>query len=354
MNMKLNRIMTAAFCLMFLACGNGGDSGREKKEEKPVPVETAIAFRGAIEATFSGSTALEAENEASVVAKVSGIVERILVEEGDKVEAGTVLALIEPEQYRLRMEQARASMVKLEKEYERSRSLHQENIVSKESFDRIKYDYDNQKAVYDLARYELDQTRITAPIDGIVTKRLIKIGNQIQNTQELFHISDFSPILAVLHVPEKELSRMELGQKAAIVPDALPNLAIPGFIKLINPAINPQTGTVKITIEINDPDARLKPGMFARIHVVTDIRQDALLIPRDGLVSEDSEHYVFLVQNNDGKRTVSKQTVQIGYTDSKNVEIVQGLKEGGTIVTIGHISLKDGSVIEVIENEKNN
>jgi RND family efflux transporter MFP subunit len=347
-------LILLSLCLfLFSACTKAEASSDETKKEKPVPVEIACSQRGSIESVYSGSTALEAENEAAVVAKVNGIVEKIMVEEGDRVRAGTVLAQIEAEQYRLRAEQARASMVKLEKEYERSRSLHADNIVSKESFDRIRYDYENQKAAYDLAHYELTQTRITAPIDGVVTLRRIKTGNQIQTGQQLFHIADFSPILGVLFVPEKELDKMKTGQKATLVADVLPDIVFQGFIKLINPVINAQTGTVKVTLEIHDQDARLKPGMFVRAHIVTDVHEKALLIPRDSLISEDTEQYVFTTEEKDGVIRAKKQTVKLGYANPQNVEITEGLEENARVVTIGHSTLKDGSRIEVIRDEKN-
>lgn len=347
-------LLLLGLLLVFItACGKAEANDENKKKEKPVPVEIALSQRGPIEAVYSGSTALEPENEAAIVAKVTGIVEKIMVEEGDTVKAGTVLAQIESEQYRLRAEQARTSMVKLEKEYKRSQSLQSENIISKESFDRIRYDYENQKAVYDLANYELTQTRITAPIDGIVTLRKIKVGNQIQLGQDLFHIADFSPILGVLHVPEKELGRMKIGQTATLIADVLPDKTFKGFIKLINPVVNAQTGTVKITLEINDGEAMLRPGMFARVHIVTDTREQALLIPRDSLISEDTERYVFMMEEKDGLATVRKRVVETGFANTQSVEVISGLEEKAPVVTIGHSTLKDGSLIEVIKDEKN-
>ncbi len=353
MNKVINGVLAIALCFLFLGCGKS-NTDNEAKREKPIPVETARSYRGDIKSTYSGSTALEAENDAAVIAKVNGIAEKILVEEGDQVKAGALLALIEPEQYRLRMEQARASMIKLEKEYERSRSLHAENIVSKESFDRIRYDFENQKASYELSHYELTQTRIVSPIEGVITQRQIKIGSQVQTGQSLFHIADFSPILGVLHVPEKELGRMKIGLEAEISPDAVLGAQITGFIKLINPVINPQTGTGKITIEINDRDALLKPGMFVRVQIITDTHHNALLIPRDALISEDTERYAFITETVDGRTRVKKQVVKTAYASIEAVEIIAGLSDGNTVVTIGHNTLKDGSLVDVIQDEKSN
>ena len=338
-------IMTAT--LLFSSCrGNANSQVKEKKqEETAIPVETAEVIQGSITATYAGSTNLEAEAEAEVVAKVSGVVKQIFMEEGYSVKAGQMLAKLDDEQYRLELNQAQSILEKTSSEFERNESLFRNKIVSQESYEKTKSEYNTQKAAFDLAKLRLDYTEIKAPISGVVSRRFIKVGNMVKVDQPTFQVTDFDPLLSVLHVPEKEMSKLQVGYPAKLTADALPGSEFKGKISRISPIVDAGTGTFKVTVEVNDRTCKLKPGMFTRVEIVYDTHEKAILVPKNAILTEDTQAWVFVVNSD----TVTKEEVQIGYSNSTHVEVLSGLNVGDIVVTTGLGSLRDGSKIKLVE-----
>lgn len=338
-------IITAA--IIFYGCEGKSNSQvkNDKEEDTGIPVETTKVIQGSVTATYAGSASLEAEAEALVAAKVSGIVKKIFVEEGDSVTSGQVLAKLDDEQYKLELNQAESILENLSSEYERNQSLFKNKIVSQESYEKTKSEYNTQKSAYDLARLKLNYTDIKAPISGIVSQRLIKVGNMVKLDQPTFQITDFDPLLAVLHVPEREMSKLQIGFPASLTADAIPDSEFRGKILRISPIVDAGTGTFKVTVEVNDKTRKLKPGMFTRVKIIYDTHENTLLVSKNAILSEDTETWVFVVNDD----TATKKEVKIGYSNSTHVEILSGLNVGDIIVTTGLSSLKDGSKIKVVE-----
>ncbi len=339
-------IVVAATSLYFGCGGKANSQDKEKKEEETkIPVETTEVIQGSIEAKYSGSTTLEAEAEALVVAKVSGVVKKIFLEEGDSVIAGEVLAKLNDEQYSLELEQAKSILDKLSSEFDRNQSLFKNKIVSQETYEKTKSEYNTQKAAHDIAKLRLNYTEIRSPISGIVSQRLIKVGNMVKEDQPTFQITDFDPLLAVLHVPEKEMNKLQVGFPASLKADAILDAEFNGKILRISPIVDAGTGTFKVTVEAKDKTRSLKPGMFTRVQIVYDTHENTLLVPKNAILTEDSERWAFVVDSD----TVAKKEVRVGYSNSTHVEILSGLELGDVVVTTGLNSLKDGAKIKVIE-----
>jgi len=340
-------LILAAAVLIFYGCGGSSNSKgkNDKKEETEVPVEATKVIQGTISATYTGSTNLEALEEAMVVAKVSGVVKRIFVEEGDSARAGQVLAKLDDEQYGLELNQAESILEKLSNEYERNESLVKIKIISQEAYEETRSEYFTQKAAYDLAKLRLAYTEIKAPIEGRISQRLIKVGNMVKLDQPTFLLTDFDHLLAVLHVPEKELNKLRIGFPARLTADAVPESEYSGKILRISPVVDSQTGTFKVTVEVDDPTRRLRPGMFTRVQIVYDTHENASLVPKNAILTEDTETWAFVI--NDG--VVTKTRIETGFSNSTHVEVSSGLSVGDTVVTTGLNSLKDGSKIKVLE-----
>jgi membrane fusion protein (multidrug efflux system) len=334
--MKRRDVLIACLLLLsligYFGCGNNSNSNSNNKndEEVVVPVEIASIYRGDISAFFTGTAIIEAEEETEVVAKVGGVIERLLAEEGDYVEAGQVLAKLDDEKIAVQLEQARANLKKLESNLERNKNLHDKNLVSTEVFQQVRYEYEHQRAVYDLAELDLDYTSIRTPISGIVAERLVKVGNMILPNQATFRVTGFNPLIAVLHVPERQLGRLRVGQKTLLHVDALGNQEFPGTIKR----------------EVNDGSKQLRPGMFARLKIIYEIHSGIVLAPKDAIIAEDRESAVFVVRDS----VAYRQFIELGYTNSTHVEVLNGLQPGDTVVTTGKGSLKDSTRVEIVTN----
>jgi len=341
-------VMLAGALLIQFGCGGGGNGDSDGDDDVAlVPVEVAEVVRGDISAFFTGTATLEAEEETQVVAKVGGVVKRILVEEGDYVTSGQILAKLDDEKIAVQVERARANLRNLEEEYRRSEELFNGRMISAQQFKKAKYDYERQKAEYDLTSLDLGYTSIRAPISGVVAERLIKVGNMVLANQPTFSVTGMDPLLAVLHVPERQLGKLKVGHPASLEVDAVQGECFLGQIDRISPVVDPATGTVKVTVEIRDRTRSLKPGMFARVNIVHDVHTDAMLVPKGAIIAEDRKSCVFVVRDS----TAYRQTVETGYVNSSHIEVLSGVDAGDTVVTIGKGGLKDSSRVEMVSGE---
>lgn len=347
---RWGRTAALAAAALLAACQPGAGSspgtaeGDEEDDTPAIPVEVARATRGDIFAVYSSTAPVEAFAEAQVVAKVGGEVLEILVEEGQTVEAGQVLARLDDDRLRFEMQQAQANLRKLERDYERNVDLRQRGIISEGDFEKILYETEALKATFALTRLQLGYTEIRAPIAGVIAERFIKVGNTLPVNAPTFHITSLEPLLAYLHVPEREYRHLQAGQTATLQVDALRGMAFEGIVARISPVIDPATGTFKVTVEIDDPTQRLRPGMFGRVDIVYDSHADALQIPRSAILEDSGDSVVYVVEEG----TAHRRVVETGYTNGGQIEILNGLSEADRFVLVGQAGLKQGSKVTVV------
>ena len=340
-------IALVALSLSTMSCSNDAQSKSpdEAEEETPaIPVEAATVSTGDIAAFITGTASLEAEEEALVVAKTGGVVMDIFAEEGQYVKQGQALAKLDDERLALEMSRAEAALAKLKRDYERNEELFEKSLISAEEYERIKSDYETQQAARDLAQLELTYTTVAAPFSGIVSERLIKKGNMVATHAPTFRLTDFDPLLAILHVPERELNKLRTGQRAELQLDALYGEVFTGAIKRISPIVDPTTGTFKVTVEVRDRSRQLKPGMFGRVRIVYDTHEDVLLVPKEAILAEDDESAVYVIRD-----TMSfRQLVETGYSNNEHMEVLSGIAAGDVVITTGQNNLRDSTKVEVI------
>ncbi|MEX0609302.1 MAG: efflux RND transporter periplasmic adaptor subunit [Balneolaceae bacterium] len=342
-NRYLLPFLFAASMLTFSACNN--DENPENEEEKLViPVEVSLVNRGDISAYYANTATLEAEREATVVSKVRGILEEIYVEEGDFVKAGQVIAKLEDAQYRMEADRAKATMDRLYNDFQRNKELYEKNLIAAETFQNSQFEYESQKAAYDLAGLNVKYTSIKSPINGIISQRFVKAGNMITTDQQIYRVTDFEPLQAILHVPEHEMPKIKKGQKAHLQVDALPGQLFEGHVERISPVVDPLTGTFKATIFVNETKDMLRPGMFGRVKIVYDTRENTRMIPKSAVLSEDLNQSVYVIVDS----LAFKKTIRTGYVNGLSIEVIDGLEEGETVVTVGQGSLQDSSKVNII------
>jgi len=337
--------------LLLGACQSEQPSQAEDTEEEtpPVPVETSVPVRGDVFAMYTGTAPIEAFAEANVIAKVDGEVRELLIEEGDDVSRGQVLARLDGDRLRLELNESEAKLRKLQRDYERNIDLQAKGLISDGDFEKIKYEMEALEAAFNLASLELDYTQIRAPIDGVIAERLVKLGNTISVGEALFKVTSLTPLVAYLHVPEREYRHIDPGQPVGIDIDALPGEPIAATVSRVSPVVDPQTGTFKITVEIVDMKRRIKPGMFGRIGVIYDVHEGALQIPRSAIIEDQGTASVFVVEED---RAVRK-TIKTGYSNRGMVEVTSGLQDGEQVVTVGQASLKQDSRVSIIKQAGN-
>jgi membrane fusion protein (multidrug efflux system) len=337
-------VLTAATMALpvLSACGVGEASvATETPTVVTMPVVTRLPLRGDAYAYHSGTVNLETDSEADVVAKVGGEIVEILVEEGEIVKAGQIVARLDDARLRFLRDQARADLNKLTQEYRRNVQLHERGLVSEGAFENLRYDLEALDAAYKLADLELDYANIRAAIDGVVAEKVGRIGNTVSAGQVVVRISNSGSLLAYLHVPQRDLFQFNAGQTAELSLDALPGETHEARILRINPRVDSETGTVKVTLGVDNLNGNLRPGMFARAKIVYDVHNDAILIPREAVVAEDAQPAVFVVE--DGVARL--RTVTTGLASGANVEVTSGLEGSEKVVVIGQGSLRDGTPV---------
>lgn len=357
----------AMAALSLVACGAGAPEKAVKPA--PVPVEVAMATQQSITANYSGTATLEAVGEATVVAKTSGIVLQLPVEEGMHVEKGQILAVLDDDAARNKLSQASATLRKAQAAFDKADKGFALKITPKADFDSMKYDLETQRAIVEGARLELSWTRVVAPISGVIAKRSIKIGNLVQTNQALFEIVDLDPLQAVLNVPERDLDTLKAGQPVRMRVDALGGRVFEGSIARIAPVVDSASGTFRATCEFRDSTQSLKPGMFGRIEVAYDQRHDALVVPRGAIAEEDGEVSVYVVEAAPAESTPAgvrggdtgaaattapsfvahRRIIRTGYADGDRIEVREGLAAGERVITTGRNAVRDGTEVQVIE-----
>ena len=219
--------------------------------------------------------------------------------------------------------------------------------MSDDTYDKITAQYEAAKANHALAKLDLKEATIVAPISGYIAERNAKVGNLTESFQRerMFHIVQQKELYGIVYLPEKELSKVHKDQKAALEVTALNNKAIDAYVERISPVIDSATGTFKVTLRVPNENNLLKAGMFTSVKLNYDTRENSTLIPRKAMLAVDDKINVFVI----GEDGLAKKTaITIGYQEGNVVEVVDGLNPDDKIVITGHQNLKDNATVEIV------
>jgi membrane fusion protein (multidrug efflux system) len=317
-----------------------------KSEEPPIPVAIDLARTGAISTYYTATGTLEVEKQADVVARVTGIVTSIAVEEGDTVDDGHPLLEIGNGEYELRLAQAESKRRDLKAKFDRLETMSRD-LISVEEYETARNDLATAEAEEGLARLNVSYATVTAPFRGRIVRRLADVGQNVTLNTPLFTIADFEPLLARVHVPAREFKSLATLQPVELVLDASAS-RLRGHIKLVSPVIDPTTGTIKVTVEISEYPPAVRPGDFAKVRIVTESRDGVTLVPRAAVFSDKGDQVVYVVSENVAERRV----VSLGFGDDERAEILSGVQPGERVVVKGQRSLKHGSRVRILEDDE--
>jgi RND family efflux transporter MFP subunit len=347
------------------------------KISRPVPVEVAQVQRGpiALQRTFSGE--LEALAEFFVAPKISGRVERVLVNIADTVKRGQIVAELDNDEYVQTVAQARADLTVAKanqteakgalevagRELKRTESLLKRGISSGSEFDIAKQALLSGQAQLkvaearvtkaesslETANIRLGYTKVTAGWAGggehrIVAERYVDEGQTVAANAPLLLIVELHPIVGVVFATEREYDHLKAGQLVSLTTDAYPGERFAGRIDRIAPVFRKTTRQVRIEMAIDNPQHRLKPGMFIRAAVVLTQAPEATIVPEQALTIRDDRHGVFIV--NENGRSVAWREVKVGIRDGNRVQ-VDGEGVSGRVVTLGQQLVNDGSPVTI-------
>lgn len=327
--------------------GEGGMPGADgKRPIKAIPI-AVINPQKALAASFYVTTAtIEPNSDAKINSRTSGVVKRILHEEGDDVQSGNVLLILDDDDQQLRLKQAVQKLDSTRREFERLSKMKKAGVVSPTEWETTENNFKIAETEKKLAELALSYTRVAAPFDGRVVWREVDLGAHVGQGELLFRMMSIRPLLVRVHIPANRLGLVAMGQQVKITVDiaAQPLIAI---IKLVSPIVDPNTGTIKITLRLDDYPENVRPGDFVEIQMVTDKHEDALLIPSVAIIEERGQHYLYIVEN--GK--AFRRSITPGFVMSEQTEIVSGIDATDLIVIKGQRNLNDDVAVEILSEE---
>ncbi|GIU41589.1 efflux transporter periplasmic adaptor subunit [Shewanella colwelliana] len=339
---KFKIALPLLFVAVLSACGN---EEQAKEEEKyAIPVETTTVIQGDVSSFYSTTATLEAPLEANVVTRISGLIESLSVEEGDRVTKGQLLAVLDAKRQRYDLARSQAEVEIIEQELNRLKKMGNKEFISADSMAKLEYNLQAAMAKRDLAALQVEESMVRSPIDGIVAKRFVKAGNMAKEFDELFYIVNQDELYGIVHLPEAQLHSLRLGQEAQLFANKHTQDTVHAKVLRISPIVDAQSGTFKVTLSVPNKNATLKAGMFTRVELRYDTHSDVITVPYNAVINQDNEYALYVI---DGENA-SRRAVTLGYREADTVEVVSGITPGEQIVIRGHQNLKDQSLVEVI------
>lgn len=325
----------------------GGSSDKDKKDKEPPTVAVAKAETGPISAYISATANLVAEQEVQILAEAEGKVVELLVEEGASVHKDQKLLEVDREASVIAVEKADLGLRNASSNLERAELLSAQKLLSAQDLDRARFDRDLARSNLTEARHRLHKTTVIAPFDGRVTLRKVQLGQTLKLGEELLTVADFSPLVARIFLPEREVLDLAVGQQAQLALKAREDVIFRGRIRQLSPVVDAASGTVKVTVEAVAPPPNVRPGTFVSVGIVRETRPQVVLVPRAAVVRELQEAYVYVAEGNVARR----RAVEVGLEEAGKLEITRGLKAGEQVVTSGQGSLKDQAPIRIASAE---
>ena len=323
-----------------------------------VEVETAKVGRQDIRPIIVLSGNLEASWNADISPKADGRIDKLYVDEGDVVKAGSVIAELDMQELTAQVTQAEGNLLVAKAELEqaaldlqRMESLVKQGAISAQSFDAARIKRDLNIGKVKAAQGNLDQlttrlynARILAPRDGLVVKRHLQAGFFAKAGSPIVSLADTTEFLAKATLGEGQITQIAVGAPATIVVNAFNGQEFSGVVSRVSPAAALPARTFTTEISVSNPQNILKQGMFIKAEIAGSIKKDVLVVPEIALVMKEDQKTVYAIT---GDNKVKQQTLSLGYVGDGIAEVLDGVLEGDVIVIAGQNKIKDGTMIKV-------
>lgn len=355
--------------------GSVASDGGATGEELLVPDAAPAQFSASVATPVSGSRAVrdtlwirvtaagqaEAYRRTTVTAQVDGVVRRVPVRENASVGPGALLVQIDTVEAALELAQARADLLAAETEY-RQLILFDDEIedpavrAERERIARSTSGLEQARVALRQAELRLERTRVAAPFGGRVANLEVVEGQHVDVGGELLTVIDLDPIKVEVQVLESELRFLSEGRQATLSFNAFPGEELSGRIETINPVVDPETSTGRVTVVLPNGDGRIKPGMYAEVSLDAEAVPDRVLVPRSAIVERDRRPVVFVYEETDRGALAKWRYVNPGRENETHVELLregpeQGFVEPGEIVLVdGHHYLAHDTPIRLVED----
>ncbi|NPU83347.1 MAG: efflux RND transporter periplasmic adaptor subunit [Syntrophaceae bacterium] len=367
--MKKNALFRIVLLLVTVLSA-AGCGGKEAQHAPPaVPVAAGEAVRKDMPVQIQAVGVVEAYRTVTVVPQVTGQVAAVHFREGQEVRKGDLLFSLDPAPYREELRQAEARLAKEEAQFANSRAearryafLLEKGAVSRSDYDRYQTTEATQsqtvrdnRAAVEKARLNLQYCSIRAPIAGKTGSYGVNPGAVVTaNTGTLTTVNQIRPVYVRFSIPENQLTdvRRQMRQSSLKVTTTLPGKekdAREGVLVFVDNTVDPDSGMIRLKAEFVNPDGFLWPGQFANAALEITIQKNALVVPSPAVQKSQEGHYVFVIKQD---KTVAQRPVTVDRVVGPETVLAKGVEPGETVVTDGHLKLREGFPVEIKEVKK--
>lgn len=318
---------------------NGGGAGMG------MPVEAAPVKVERINRVITAVGSLQSDESVILSPEIAGRVLKINFDEGQTVKAGDLLIQLDDAVYAAELDEARANLSLSRTNHQRAAELFRKGAGTErsrdEAFSRMKVD----EARVGLAKARVEKMALRAPFDGVVGLRSVSVGDYVNVGQALANLEKMDVIKVDFRLAELNLPLVNVGQKLQVRVDAYPDRVFDGEVYAIDPRIGADGRSIVVRARIANTTGELRPGLFARVQLVVDSREDAIIVPEQALMPQGEAHNVYVV---DADSKVEMRTVKVGIRRKGEAEIVEGLKAGDVVISGGQIKVGPGMPVMVL------
>ncbi len=316
-----------------------------KQSYGDVPVSTTPVKKMQLVNVISLVGVVNASNDVDIISEAQGLVVDVKAKVGDYVRAGTVLFQIDDVIMQSNLASVEINYLKAKRDFERSETLYQENSISAAQLDLARLQMKAAESQLTLAKKQLADTKIKAPISGTINKRMVEVGTMVNPGTPVANIVDISTLKVLLNVSEKDAFQIKTNEQAEITTDVYPGVKFYGRVdNIASKADEAHTYPVEVRLS-NNSQHPLKAGMFARVNFTFQSSNEALAIPRESLVGSIRDARVYIVQN----QVAKLRSIVVGNSSSNFIEILSGLNENDIVVTNGQNNLSDNVKVVIIK-----
>lgn len=364
----ISTVLFLALSISFCGCSKSGDPGKttasnEAKEEKgksgkderqeraarirpAVPVKVSEVEEGIITSSLVFDSVLETESSVEIFAETAGLILEVHVEEGDRVVAGQILALMENVEEGVDAEEAEARYEHQKANFKRTEDLYGRKLINQQEYDNAKFDLEQMRLRFERAKIQLENTIVRSTVSGVVTERNTQAGRRVATNRAMFSIMNLDELFANVNIPGQHMLSIEQGLQAVIDSDLIEGVRYDAFVKLVSPIVDPESGTFKAKVAVSKLNGMpIYPGMFVNVRVIVDTSDDAVLIPKEAIVHEGDLKYIFKVQNGKAKKTL----LQEGYSNVGFIQATSDIVKGDLVIVMGQSALKDGANVKIVK-----
>jgi len=315
----------------------------------PQLVEGAVVIRDTLWVPVAASGQAVANRQSQVATRTAGLVEAVNVEENDLVEAGALLVLLDTAEVAMERARAESELLSAQVEFEERMLfagddplLDEDGRRERERIVRATSGLNQAEVSMEQARMEMEWTRIRAPFPGRVADLQAVEGAYLSSGDEVLTLVELDPIRVEVHALESEVALLEPGRRATVRFAAFPGQEFTATVRSVNPIVDAETRSARVTLALPNPDHRIRPGMYARVSVDAQAYPDRILVPRSAVVERDRREVVFMASglDDEGEARAEWRYVTTGFRNETHVEIVPD--EATSLLEPGEVVLVDG------------